>query len=257
MRAGGLGDKGWVNVLAAHAKRAAAIVVDFALPPRCPACPALVEEAGAFCADCWHLVEFLSAGCETCGRSLEATEAALCGACLAQPPRIARSRAALGYGEIARSLALGLKYGRKVGLARTMARYMAPLRGDWGPDTLVVPVPLHRWRLWGRGFNQAALVAARLGKAWGLPMDPLLLERNRRTRPLKGMDPGERRREVRGAFRVKNGAALNGRTMVLIDDVVTSGATADACARALLKAGAGRVELVAWSRVVRSGALMR
>ena len=246
-----------MNRVVLYAKRAIAIVIDFALSPRCPACPALVEEPGAFCADCWHRVEFLGAGCETCGRPLEATEATTCGACLMQPPRIARSRAALGYGEIARTLALGLKYGRKIGLARTMARYMAPLRGEWGSETLVAPVPLHRWRLWGRGFNQAALVAGRLGRAWSLTVDPLLLERTRRTRPLKGMDPGERRREVSGAFRVRDGAVLKGRTVVLIDDVVTSGATADACAKALLKAGAGRVELVAWSRVVRSGGFVR
>ena len=176
---------------------------------------------------------------------------------MAHPPRIARSRAALGYGEIARSLALGLKYGRKVGLARTMARYMAPLKGEWPSDALVVPVPLHRWRLWGRGFNQSALVAARLGKAWGLSVDPAALTRTRRTRPLKGMDPGERAREVSGAFAVRDGAMLTGKTVVLIDDVVTSGATADACAKALLKGGAKRVELIAWSRVVRSGGLMR
>lgn len=243
--------------LMALPRRAAAMVVDFALPPTCPACPALVEEAGAFCSDCWHSVEFLSAGCEICGRPLEATDAVTCGSCLAHPPRIARSRAALGYGEIARSLALGLKYGRKVGLARTMARYMAPLKGEWPSDALVVPVPLHRWRLWGRGFNQSALVAARLGKVWGLEVAPTLLTRTRRTRPLKGMDPGERAREVSGAFAVRDGAMLKGRTVVLIDDVVTSGATADACAKALLKGGAKRVELVAWSRVVRSGGLMR
>ena len=243
--------------LLALPKRAAAMVVDFALPPTCPACPALVEEAGAFCPDCWHSVEFLSAGCEICGRPLEATEAAQCGACMAHPPRIARSRAALGYGEIARSLALGLKYGRKVGLARTMARYMAPLKGEWPSDAIVVPVPLHRWRLWGRGFNQSALVAARLGKAWGLAVDPSALTRTRRTRPLKGMDPGERAREVDGAFVVRDGHGLKGKTVVLIDDVVTSGATANACAKALLKGGAKRVELVAWSRVVRSGGLMR
>ena len=243
--------------LLALPRRAAAIVVDFALPPTCPACPALVEEAGAFCPDCWHSVEFLSAGCAICGRPLEATEAAQCGACLAHPPRIARSRAALGYGEIARSLALGLKYGRKVGLARTMARYMAPLKGEWPSDAVVVPVPLHRWRLWGRGFNQSALVAARLGKAWGLAVDPTLLERTRRTRPLKGMDPDQRRAEVRNAFRVRAGAAIDGGTVVLIDDVVTSGATANACAKALLKRGARRIELVAWSRVVRSGGFVR
>jgi ComF family protein len=150
-----------------------------------------------------------------------------------------------------------LKYGRKVALARVMARYMAPLRGDWSEDALLVPVPLHRWRLWGRGFNQSALVAGELGRLWGLPTESGLLRRIKRTRPLKGLNHNQRRRAVTGAFKVGQSNVVKDRTIILVDDVLTSGSTAEACASALLRAGAGRVELICWARVVRPAQLMR
>ena len=138
-----------------------------------------------------------------------------------------------------------------------MARYMAPLRGDWGNDSLLVPVPLHRWRLWGRGFNQSGLVARELGRSWGLETDCSLLRRVKRTQPLKGLNHSLRRKAVAGAFRAVGAERIKGRTLVLIDDVLTSGSTAEACARALRRAGAGRVELICWARVVRPAQLMR
>lgn len=232
-------------------------LLDFALPPRCPACLTIVAELDRFCAECWPKLEFLRGGCATCGLPLEATEAERCAVCLAQPPQIDRSRSAVAYGDIARELALRLKYGRKVMLARTMAHYMAPLAGEWDRSALIAPVPLHRWRLWGRGFNQAALIADRLGRDWGLAVEPRLIERSRATRSLKGLSHGQRRRAVSGAFRVPDRSRVEGRTVVLVDDVVASGATGEACARALRKAGAARVELVSWARVVRPARFMR
>lgn len=166
-------------------------------------------------------------------------------------------RAAVAYDELPRSIALRLKYGRKVALARTMARYMAPLKGDWGEDALLVPVPLHRWRLWTRGFNQSGLVAGELGRRWGLETDCGILRRVRRTQPLKGLNHTQRRKAVSGAFRVASPDRLKGRTIILIDDVLTSGSTAEACAKALRRAGAGRIELICWARVVRPAQLMR
>ena len=104
--------------------------LDFALPPRCAGCGTIVADVHSFCPDCWKGVEFLGdSGCSTCGIPLQATEQATCGACLARAPRIARTRAAVAYGDLARGLAIRLKYGRKVAIARTMARYMAPLVG--------------------------------------------------------------------------------------------------------------------------------
>jgi ComF family protein len=228
--------------------------LDFALPPRCGGCGAIVGQVHSFCPDCWRTIHFLgNGGCATCGLPLEATEAETCGACLADPPRIARARAVAAYDDLTRGIAIRLKYGRKVALARTMARYMAPLMEsdeDHG-ERVLVPVPLHRTRLWNRGFNQSALVARELSRRCSVQARPFALRRTRRTAPLKGMSMAERRRTVSGAFVVAEPAAVRGKTVVLVDDVFTTGSTADACARALQRAGAARVELVSWARVVR------
>lgn len=233
-------------------------ILDFALPPRCAGCGTIVGDVHSFCSDCWKKIEFLgSAGCVTCGTPLQATDAERCAVCLAKPPRIARTRAAVAYDELTRSLALRLKYGRKVAIAKTMARYMAPLIGDQPESALLVPVPLHRGRLWQRGFNQSAIVARELSRRTGISNSAELLRRVKRTPPLKGMSLQQRRRAVAGAFKVGDRSAVEGRTVILVDDVLTTGSTANACARELRRAGAARVELISWARVVRPSQLMR
>ena len=231
--------------------------LDFALPARCAGCGTITDQPHQFCAPCWQAVDWLGeGGCKGCGMPLEATDMDQCARCLAETPIIARTRAAMVYGDIARSLVLRLKYSRKVALAGTMARYMRPLV-DTSPGAALVPVPLHWTRMWWRGFNQSGLIAAKLAKLTALNCEPAILQRVKRTRALKNMNPKQRAAEVRAAFTVADKEAVKGRRFVLVDDVLTSGSTSDACARALLRAGAERVDLVCFARVVRPALLGR
>jgi len=236
--------------IAVALRRPFEMALDFALPPRCSGCGTITASVGLFCAGCWPQLEFLAGGCQRCGLPLEGTAADECGACLADSGPLDRIRAAVAYGEQARSLVLRLKYGRKTALARTMAGYMRRPLGELHPDALLVPVPLHRWRLWSRGFNQAQLIAAALTRLSGRPNDPFVLQRTRGTPKLKGMSASERRRAVQGAFALAPKVDVKGRHLVLVDDVYTTGSTADACARLLKRKGAATVELLAWARVV-------
>ena len=159
-----------------------------------------------------------------------------CGACLADPPPFDGAPAAVAYGPVARTVALRLKYGRRTGHARLMARLMARQLAALGPSEamLLVPVPLHRWRLWSRGFNQAGLVADELARLTGAPRDHHLLRRVKATASLRGKGRRERERVVAGAFALAADAKMRaeGCHLVLIDDVHASGATLRAAARA-------------------------
>lgn len=246
-----------------NGKRAATVLFmplrqlfDLVLPPRCPSCRVIVDGDDRFCSACYAALQFISAPlCACCGIPLvhDGGPDTLCGGCLAEPPNYATARAAFVYAGPARSVVLSFKHGDRQHLARLMAPHL--LRASVGgitADSLVVPVPLHRWRLWERGFNQAALMATQLARLSGAKT---CLDAMQRVKPSrKGpMDRAARRKNVAGAFRVRDKSVIAGRHILLIDDVMTSGATAAACARALKRAGATRVDVLTWARAVRVG----
>ena len=228
-------------------------VVAYALPPRCAGCGVPVEADGRFCADCWRGLHFIGPPwCAGCHRPFDHQSASgeRCDDCFLRPPRHAGVSAAVAYGETAKRLALALKYGGRMGVAGTMAGLM---RRHLPPDAeLIVPVPLHRWRLWQRGYNQAGLIGAALGRVGGVAFDPDALVRTRRTPPLRGMNGRERAQVVRGVFAIAptGAATVAGRRVVLVDDVYTSGATVAGCTDVLVAAGAVRVDVLCWARVL-------
>jgi ComF family protein len=227
-------------------KRLLKPILNFMLPPRCPGCSAIVDDDNRFCAMCWSELRFLDdGGCVHCALPLGTLDGMMCATCLATPPSYDAVIAGVAYGPIASRIALRLKYARRPGLAHTIASVLVERVPK---DALIVPVPLHRWRLWQRGFNQSLAIGQVLARRTALPVSISALRRSRTTPSMRGLNPAQRRAAVRGAFACDSSVA--GKHVALIDDVLTTGATANACARALKKAGASRVTLICWARVL-------
>ncbi|PKR52733.1 amidophosphoribosyltransferase [Thalassospira povalilytica] len=245
------------------------IGIDAILPPRCGGCGAITETTHAVCADCWAGLRFISAPqCACCGYPFELDDSAningneqpdgqvLCGNCLQKKPDFDLARAALVYDDHSRDYLLRFKHADRTDLTPLLARWLYQCgKGIWDQADLIVPVPLHRRRLLHRRYNQSGLLAARLSKMTGIPWDGLVLGRKRNTRSLGGLGPSSRKREVGGAFAIDDTRAqlcgLDGGRVVLIDDVLTTGATANACARALKQSGVMHVSVITVARVVR------
>lgn len=227
-------------------------------PPQCLICDALTETDFALCGDCWRDTAFIGGlVCDCCGTPLigeDTGEREVCDDCIATARPWDRGRATLVYRETGRRLVLSLKHGDRTDLARPAGVWMAQTARDLISDaTVIVPVPLHWTRLLRRKYNQAAELAKALGKVTGRTVLPDALVRNARTRPLEGHSRDQRFAALQGAMRPhpKRGKDLKGRHVILIDDVMTSGATFAAATEACRTAGARQIDVLALARVVK------
>jgi predicted amidophosphoribosyltransferase len=253
-RAGG----GYAAQLACGLRRAARALVHLAYPPRCLACPALVADDGALCPDCWRSVAFVDGlACDSCGIALPgmADEGPVqCDDCLTVARPWGRGRAAFMYGGAGRRMVLARKHRDAQHLAAPAGRWLGrAAAGLIRPDTLIAPVPLHRWRLFRRRFNQSALLAAALARAVDRPHCPDLLVRHRATGSQDGRSRDGRFANLQGAIAAhpRRAGLIAGRHVLLVDDVMTSGATLAAAADAARAAGAREVSMLVLARVAR------
>ena len=226
-------------------------VADFLLPPVCLGCHKPLGGHDALCAHCWRSIDFIRAPlCDRLGIPLpyDTGGTIVSAAALADPPVYDRARAAAHFDGVVRDLVHKLKYADQHDGRRLLGRWLSAAGQELLADAdLLIPVPLHRWRLFTRRVNQAAILAQELARLQHLPCDPQALVRIKRTPQQVGLTRDQRRRNMAAAFQVPAGARLriDGRNIVLIDDVITTGATVDACARALNAAGAARVDVLA------------
>jgi ComF family protein len=228
--------------------------LDLALPPLCAVCREPVKGQG-LCAVCWSKLSFITRPyCERLGIPFvyDPGPGILSMAAIADPPAYNRARAAVRFDEISRALVHALKYGDRLDLAPMMGRWIMQAGRELLAETdALIPVPLHWRRRWARRFNQSALLAATISAETGVPVAAAALKRVKATPQQVGLTRSERAANVQGAFRVpeEGKPAVVGRRLALVDDVLTSGATVEGCARALLRAGAANVDVLIFARV--------
>ncbi len=234
-------------------RRAGGALLNAALPPHCLTCDSAVSDHGTFCVECFRGLTFITAPlCDGCGAPMPFGGIARCAPCEERPHLFAAARAAWLYDDASRRLLLPFKHADRGALAKPIARQMARAGATLlARADLLVPVPLHPSRLRARRYNQSALLARLLARGAGLPWLPDTLRRIRATASLGELGATQRRVAVEGAFGVapRHAGRVTGRRILLIDDVLTSGATADGCTEALLTAGAAAVEVLAAARV--------
>lgn len=237
--------------------RAGRAALDTLYPPICLACRAATSEAGALCSSCWRAMRFIERPfCDRLGTPFEHDlgEGLLSPQAVTDPPVFQRARAVARFEDgPARRLVHRLKYSDRGELAAPMGAWMARAGADVLAEAdAITPVPLHARRLWTRRFNQAAALGREIARRAGKPFEPALLRRIKATRSQVGLSREQRVQNMQGAFRAAPAASVQGRRIALVDDVLTSGATANAAARALLRAGAAQVDLIVFARVVTS-----
>ena len=234
-------------------------MLDWALPERCPCCGEITPAGGPFCASCWQQLEFLGppwcCGCAT-PFEFDRGNDALCASCIAKPPQHDGIRAAVKYDNLSAKFALRLKYGGKIGLARIIAKQLLRHLPNDRNDIIIIPVPLHWTRIWSRTFNQSALIGKELATLAGIRFVPDMLVRQKRTPSMRGLDAKRRRKAVGSAFAIhpKWQGKLEGSSIILIDDVLTTGATSDGCVTVLKRNRARSVQIFCWARALRGTA---
>jgi ComF family protein len=232
-------------------------VIDTVYPPRCLACTEATESARGLCAACWRDTAFIAGtACVKCGVPLigEAGPEDICESCLRHPPAWDRGAAVLLYDGAGRRMVLQLKHGDRLDMVPPLAGWMASTGARAGliaRADVIAPVPLHWRRLIRRRYNQSAELARRLSRITGKPAVADLLVRHRQTTPQEGMNRAARAANQEGAFAVRprHVARVSGRSVLLIDDVLTSGATLSNCAETLRAAGAKRIDVLVLARV--------
>jgi ComF family protein len=232
-----------------------AACADLVVPPCCLVCRGPLSAHHLLCAHCWREVHFIRPPlCDVLGMPLpfDTGGRMVSAAAMAHPPAYARARAVAHYSGAMRTLIHQFKYADRHDARALFGRWLAEAGRDLIASVdVVAPVPLSRWRLLSRRFNQAAILAQELSRHTGLAVDLRLLQRSRSTPTQVGLTRDQRRRNLAGALRVPRGrrASVEGRNVLLIDDVITTGATVEACARALLRTGAARVDVLALALV--------
>ena len=230
-------------------------LMNFFLPHRCLACHTIVGNVPGLCAHCWEKVSFLTHSlCHCCGVFCEqlSTETALCAKCLTKRPIYTQARAAFLYTDFSRSFILPLKHGDQTYIAKYMAPWLWRAGADFWPYVdAIVPTPLHWVRLFLRQYNQADLMAKHLSPLINKPILQAL-KRVRHTRPQGDLSHKQRYRNVARAFALADKCAVQDKRIVLLDDVLTSGATANACTHVLKKAGARDVFILTLARTALS-----
>ncbi|HYD18442.1 MAG TPA: ComF family protein [Patescibacteria group bacterium] len=229
------------------------------LPPRCIGSGRVVDAPGMLSPAFWSTLSFIDAPfCDTCGTpfGFGAVAGTICAECLDNAPEFDRARSAVVYNDASRKLVIDFKYGDRLHAVQTFTPWLARAGAELlAGAEVVLPVPLHYRRLWQRRFNQSAILGEALARHTGKAFLPDGLIRRRHTDKQKGLSRKERHENVRGAFAVNEKANLRGQNIVLVDDVFTSGATLNECARVLKKAGAGEVYVLTIARVTRDEVL--
>lgn len=227
-------------------------VLDFLLPPTCGCCGNPITKAHTLCPDCFAKLHFITPPyCKICGHPFEfdIMGEPICPQCLAKRPAFSKARAVVQYDEESKRILLPFKHGDRLDLVPLMVKLMQRAADELISETdIIIPIPLHRWRLLKRKYNQSALLAKRLAKIYHKTFLPNTLKRTRATPSQGHLSPHERKRNVSKAFKVIKPEIIKGKRILLVDDVLTTGATANECAKVLLRAGAAQVCLLTFAK---------